>query len=113
MSVRDDLAAAATVESVTNVTPYYRQVAKPGEGMVRLDRITRDSTGLGYMATWQIAVFLPQDQAAAERWLEDNLTTLVDAVSEQLVVTSATPSQIPIDSGTVPALVIEGARPHN
>ena len=110
--VRTELAAAATVAGVTNVTTHLRQVTKAGEGCIRLDRIDRSDNRFGYMATWQVLIFLPQDVAAAEKWMDDNLTTLVDAVSEALIVTSAAPMQVPLDAGTVPALVIEGARAH-
>lgn len=110
MTAREEIADAASVPGLTNVTPFYRQTTKPGEGSVRLDRLNRDTSGLGFMATWQVVIFLPQDLATAEAWLDDNTQTLIDAVSDALVVTSATPSQIAIDTGTVPALVLEGVR---
>lgn len=113
MSIREDIATAATVDGVTEVTPYYRQGAKPGQGMVRLDRVARDASGLGRIATWQVIVFLPQAIATAEAWLDENTTTLLDAIGAELVVLSATPSQVSLDTGTAPALVIEGAREYH
>lgn len=113
MSVRDDIATAATIADLTNVSPYYRQSSRPGDGSVRLDAVSRDDSGFGRIATWQVIVFLPQDQAAAEKWMDDHLTQLLDAIATELIVTSATPAQIPLDTGMTSALVIEGAREHN
>lgn len=101
--------AANTVEGI-NCTPYFRQSTKPGDAMVRLDRMVRDASGFAYMFTWQVVVMLPQDVAQAEKWLDANLPSLIDAVNEELVVTTVTPQQLQLDTGTVPVVFIEGNR---
>jgi hypothetical protein len=100
--------AVSTVDGV-NVTPYFRQTTKAGEGMVRLDVQRRDDARF-YLDTWQVLVVLPQDIAAAEKWLDANLVALREAAREQLVVLSITPQDLLLDTGKVPVVVIEGVR---
>lgn len=107
---RQALAVAATTVVGVEIAPYYRQVTRPGTGFVRLDRLDRDSTGFDYLARWQVIVLLPQDIASAEQWMEQRLTALVEALRTEMVVTAAIPSQITLDTGTVPGVVIEGSR---
>ena len=101
--------AASTVEGI-NCTPYFRQSTKPGDAMVRLDRMDRDSSGFGFMAVWQVVVMLPQDLAAAEKYLDEKVAALVTAISEELVVTRVAPQQLALDTGLVPVVFIEGNR---
>lgn len=112
MSMRDTLAAAATITDVTDVSPTYRQNPAPGQGSVRLDRRFRDASGHGWMDAWQVVVFLPQNQAAAETWLDAHLTDLMDAVETVAHVTDATPARIQLDAGTVPGVIVEAIAPH-
>jgi hypothetical protein len=112
MSAADrDLIAtvASTVEGV-NVAAYFRQTTKPGDGMVRLDRMFPDSSGVGFMNTWQVVVMLPQDLASAERFLESIIPGLLAALDPVLALTSVTPGQLSLDTGLVPCVFIEGAR---
>lgn len=110
MSVREALAAAANTVTGVNVTPYYRQTAKPGEGYVRLDR-TDYPNRLGGVCTWQVLVICPQGLAAAEQWIDAHSRDLRDALLDELDVTSVTPIQLITDTGTaVPVVAIEGTR---
>lgn len=108
--VRQKLADAASRVDGVNVTPYFRQTTKPGQGMVRLDRMTRSANGFGFMNTWQIIILLPADIAAAERWLENNTSDLVHEIEQELILLSVTPQQLALDSGTIPVVIIEGNR---
>lgn len=110
LAARNALATAASSVAGVKATPYYRQSGKVGDAFVRLDRVARDSSGFGYMATWQVCVVLSQDQAHAERWIDDNLPALTTALEHQGVVTTAQPVQLALETGTVPALVITLAR---
>jgi hypothetical protein len=101
--------AASTVEGV-NCTPYFRQSTKPGDGMVRFDRRVRDSSGFGWIVTWQVVVFLSQDLATAEKWMDAHVPGITEAVEEELVITQVTPEQLALDTGTVPVVVISGTR---
>ena len=112
-AVRTAIADAASTVSGVNVTPYFRQTTRAGDGMVRLDHATRDANGFGYVDTWHVLVLLPSDIAQAEQWLEANLNDLADAVGTELLISTITPSELVLDNGvTVPAVVIEGHREH-
>lgn len=115
-TAREALAAAANTVQVggvaLNVQPFYRQSAKPGDGWVALVGLTRDDSGFGFMERWQVNVALHQDVATAERWIEDNVDQLLEALGPELIVTDVVPSQLVMDQGKVPGLVIEGTRPH-
>lgn len=109
MTVREDLAAAAsTVEGIT-VTPYFRQTTTTGQGCVRLDH-TDYPDSLGGWDTWQIVVFMPQDTAVAEKYLEAKRGPLRDALAAHMIVRRITAGQLAIDTGTVPVVFIEGQR---
>lgn len=106
---REAIAAAASTVAGVHVTPYFRQVTKAGQGMVRRDR-TDYPNRFGGVVSWQVFVFLPQDLSAAERWLDENGPALVEAVSGELTVRAMTPQQLALDAGAVPVVVIEGTR---
>lgn len=110
MTARAEIATAATITDLTTVTEFYRQNLQPGQGFVKLGRKARDDSGFGFMDTWQVWIALPQDLAAAEKWLDDHLPTLIAAVAPAMVVTTATPSTLVFDTNSVPGVVIEGAR---
>lgn len=109
-AVRTAIADAASTVDGVQVTPYFRQVTKPGAGMVRLDRMNRSENGFGFMATWQVLVVLSQDIEVAEKWLDEKTSELVEAIGQELIVTTVTPQQLAIDTGNVPCVVIEGTR---
>lgn len=108
--VRAALAAAASSVEGINVSAYFRQTTKVGDGMVRFDQSNRSDNGFGFMDTWQVLVILPQDLAAAEKYIETKVPALVTAIEEQLIVTSVTPQQLALDTGLVPCVFIEGSR---
>lgn len=109
--VREAISAAANTVAGVNVTPYFRQVTRPGQGMVRRDR-TEYPNKFGGVVTWQVFVLLPQDIAQAERWLDENGSVLRAAVAEELLegTVSMAPQQLALDAGAVPVVVIEGQR---
>lgn len=109
MSARDEIAAAANTVAAISVRPHYRQSTKPGEGWVRLDH-TDYPDKFGGLVTWQVLVILPQTIGDAEKWIETNQKPLVTALRDALIVRSARPAELAIDSGTVPVLLIEGQR---
>lgn len=113
MSAAVRAAIAAAVETVPGLScaPYFRQTTKAGDGMVRLDRLTRSQNGFGFMATWQVLLVLPQDVQAAEKYLERITPALIAALAEELIVTTVTPQELVLDNGVrVPVVVIEGNR---
>lgn len=95
MSARTDLATAAgTVEGITG-HPYYEQQTKPGNAFVRLDRIEYPNS-FGGVCYWNVILILPQDQAGAEKYLEEKLPDLRDALAPHLHVTQVLPQRISI-----------------
>lgn len=109
MSVREDIAAAASAVEGVDVSPYFRQTTRIGQGLVRLDR-TDYPNPLGGIDTWQVVIFLPSDLTAAEKWLESKRGALRDQLGAVMIVRRITPGQLALDSGTVPVVFIEGQR---
>lgn len=109
MSARDEIAAAANAVAAVTVTEFYRQHSKPGNGWIRRDR-TDYPNKFGGLVTWQVLIVLPQNLADAEKWIEDNQLALVTALREALIIRSAQPAELVVNSGTVPVLIIEGQR---
>lgn len=110
MSVRDDLADAASTVDGVQVDPYYVQTMQLGTGMVRLDR-TDYPDKFGGICVWQVVIILTTDVAAAEKWLEAHQGALVAALRPEMTVRSVTQQQLPLDGGQlVPAVFIEGTR---
>lgn len=109
MTVRTQLAAAATTVAGVNVAAYFRQTTKAGTGMVRLGRIDYPNT-LGGVVTWQVVILLPTDLAQAEKWMEAKVPALVAALGVHMTVQRVTPTQLVLETGTVPTVFIEGQR---
>lgn len=109
-TARDDLSAAATTVPDVTCKPRYWQISNPGDALVRLDALARDDTGFGYLATWQVQVALSQDLAEAETWIDAHIDALTDALTDVMVVTLVQPVDLVLDTGRVPALLIQGTR---
>jgi len=115
MSAADRQAISDAMNTVAGITcsPYYRQVTKAGEAMVRIDRTVYPDS-LGGLATWQVVVILPQDVVAAEKYLDEKTDALVAAAWTQMAVGSVTPSEIVLAEGQrLPCVLIEGVRETN
>ncbi|KRF19660.1 hypothetical protein [Nocardioides sp. Soil796] len=109
--VRQALAdAASTVEGIT-CFPYYKQMTKPGGACVRKDR-TEYPNDFGGVNTWQVVVILPQDQAAAEKFMDEKTPLLVAALSPEMRVTEAYPTVtvLPDGGSAVNTVLIQGNR---
>lgn len=111
MNTREDLATATTLAGVTNVAPYYRQSLRPGAGFVRIGPRTRAANGFGYVQAWEVWIAIPDDIAAAEKWLDEHLTAITEAAETAMVVTTVTPSELVLGSTTVSGVVIAGSIP--
>lgn len=113
MSLTSDRQAIATAASTVDgvkVSPTYAQLTRQGDGLVKLDHIDRDSTGFGWIDTWQVYLMTHQDLPTAETWISDHLDDLTAALSAELVVTLIQPVDFVLDTGNVPALLIQGTR---
>lgn len=107
--VRAVIAAAANTVEGIDCTPYFRQSTKPGSAVVRKDRVTYPNK-FGGLVTWQVLVMLPQDLASAEKYMDEKVPALVDALAPHLVVTEAVAQQLALETGAVPIVLIQGTR---
>lgn len=111
MSARSDLATAATVAGVSNVSERYRQSLKPGDGFVKRGQRRRADNGFGFIDTWEVWLALPSDLATAEKWLDDHLDTLSDAISNAMVVKTVTPNELGLTDAVVNGVIFAGVIP--
>lgn len=110
-ATRQAISDAANTVPEVSCTPHTRVTTRTGDAMVRLGRMNRSSNGFGFVNTWQVLVILPQDLTAAEKYLDTLIPSLIPAVSEELVITSITPQELVLETGTtIPCCVIEGSR---
>lgn len=107
--VRQAIADAANTVTGMNVSPYYKQSTRPGDGYVRKFRVEYPNP-FGGLVTWQILIAAAQDIPTAERFMDDQVPALVEAISGELVVTDVTAVQFQYDSGLVPGIQIQGRR---
>lgn len=110
VQAREAIAAAANTVEGVNISPWYRQSTKAGDGFVSLSRSERDSSGFGFMNKWEVLVALPQDLRDAEKRFAALVDGLVEAVAAEIVVTAFYPSNLSLDTALVPCFVIEGSR---
>lgn len=108
--IREAIAAAASSVDGVKCSPWFRQTTKPGSAHVTYGRSFRDESGFGFMNVWQVLVVLPQDIAAAEKWIAAKGDALLEALGEPLVVTGMSPQRLALDTDSVPCVVIEGNR---
>lgn len=109
-AVRAALAAAANTVAGVRCSAYYQQSTAPGTASVRLDRVEYPNR-FGGVAHWQVLVMLPQKLDAAEKWVDDKLPALHDALEAELVITNAGMQQVITEAGvTLPCVVIAGHR---
>lgn len=112
MTTRTEIAVAASLAGVTNVTPTYRQSLKPGDGFVELLSRARGDNGFGWVDTWGVWIALAQDVKAAEEWLEQHLTVLMESIdaSRALDVTTAAPANRVLGGQVSNGVSITGTR---
>lgn len=107
--VRRELADAASTVAGVQVSPYFRQKVTAGTGMVRRDQTVWPNK-FGASVTWQIVIFLSQDIAKAEAWVDAHVQELRAALKGALRIEVVTQEQLALDTGTVPILLIQGSR---
>lgn len=110
MTVRTEIAEAATLAGVTNVSAYYRQTLKTGDGFVELVGRARGDNGFGWVDTWGVWIGLPQDVKAAETWLEEHLGALMESIDDALIVTTAGPANRVLGGQVSNGVSITGTR---
>lgn len=112
MSRQDDRQAiadaASTVDGIT-CSPNFVQSTRPGDAMVRFDH-GEFPNPFAQVSTWQVAVVLPQDYAAAEQFIDERVSDLCVALAGEMTITRVTPAQLALSDATVPVVFIEGVR---
>lgn len=110
VEIREAIAAAANTVEGVNVSPWYRQSTKPGDGFVALARSERDESRFGFINKWEVLVALPSNLRDAERKFADLMDPLLAALKTELIVTAFYPSNLAFGTDSVPCVVIEGSR---
>ena len=103
---RQDVANAATIAGITNITPYYRQSLKVGDGFVRLASLSRDDSGFGWVSKWEIWIATPTEFVAAETWIDTNLIQVLDAINTVALAAEATPTELIMGTNSVNGIII-------
>lgn len=106
---RAEIATAASTVDDVNVTPYFRQVTKAGQGFVKLERVEYPNK-FGGVATLSVFVILPDGLAAAERRAEELEPLLYNALRPAWVLDSAQLADLQTDTGSLPVLQFTGHR---
>lgn len=118
MTVREELAAAASTVDGIEISPEYRQLSKPGQGWIELLRTEYPPIHgvLGGEDYWGVFVLMPSDVAAAQRFMDEKRTELVRALMPPtgvrwLIVTQVRPEIISVpDNPGIKTMVVEGHR---
>jgi hypothetical protein len=109
--VRAALAAACNTVADVNVSAYYRQSSRTGDGIIQLARIEYPPNGFGGVTFWDVIVCLPTDTVTAQQKAEELIPALHTALSRELSITGVSFATLSIDNGAErPALVISGHR---
>lgn len=108
--VRNTLASAASTADGITCHPYFVQSSTPGDAFVRLDRIEYPNR-FGGVCHWNVVVMLPQDQGQAERYIDEKIPAVVEAIAGVLTVTQVQPQQLNIPGvGVLLCVFINGHR---
>lgn len=107
---REAIATAASAAAGVTCHPYFVQTIDAGQALVRLERITYPNP-FGGIGHYNVVVMLPQDQAAAEKYIDQKVPAICDAVAEALVITEVQPQQLNLPGhGVLPVVFINGHR---
>lgn len=110
MSTRTEIATAASTVDGINGHPYLVGDTQPGTLYPRLDRIEYPNR-FGGVAFWNVVLVVPQDLAAAEKYLEDKLPDLRTALASVLAITSVAPVRLDVPGvGLLSVAFINGHR---
>lgn len=111
-TVREILAAAVSALEGIQVEPYYRAVSGPGRGWI--EHIRTEFPGSQIHGAWQhwgVVVCVPTDMAAAQKYVDDHLVALSNALWPLMDLTQVRNEEISqTDGQIIKAMVIEGRR---
>lgn len=110
MSLNDTRAAIkAALDGVDGVTGYLKRPspAKPGDGWPIWKGAARGDAHL-FENTWAIGVLLPQDEVAANDWIDAHIDLLLDGLRPVAYVDGYDPANFGNDANPVYGLLITG-----
>lgn len=105
MTVRDDLAAAADSVEGIDANAFYIPGTHAGHTFVRLERIAYPNP-FGGIRHWNVITVLPPTLGEAERFLEEKVPLLREALEPHLVITEVVPQQLQLDADRAPLLCV-------
>lgn len=110
MSDRQEIADAFNTVEGINVYPGFRESTKVGDGWMTLRLL--EPTDFGFTQTWAVAIVIPQQEVAAEKWMDANLVSIVRAVRRQLDVSQIQPAEMQVQAtgGSIRVIVVTGTR---
>lgn len=97
---------ADTLSTIDGVKGYkFRPDSpKPGDGWPRFGGMTRED---GWMVvTWNVMVFLPQNEAKASEWMDNHLEALIEGLLPTGFVESVEPANIAVGEATQYGLLV-------
>ena len=109
---RELLAEAASALEGIQVEPYYKVVTGPGRGWV--EHLRTEFFGkkiLGGWQYWGVVVCVPTDMPAAQKWVDEHMADLCNALWPLMDLTQVRTEEISqTDGQIIKAMVIEGRR---
>ncbi|MEU4391641.1 hypothetical protein [Kribbella sp. NPDC023855] len=110
--VRELLAEAVSALEGISVEPYYKAVTGPGRGWI--EHLRTEFPGKKINGAWQywgVVVCVPSDMAAAQKFVDEHLVDLSNALWPLMNLTQVRNEEIPqTDGQIIKAMVIEGRR---
>jgi hypothetical protein len=102
-------AIKAALDTVTGVTGYLKRPStpKPGDAWPLWRGAARGDVRL-FEHAWAVAVLLPQDELAANDWVDDHIDALVDALRPVLYVEGYDPANFGPEGSPAYGLLITG-----
>lgn len=107
-STRDDIAAALATVGGVNGFPRRPRAPRPGDAWPLFQGSERDDdTGL-WSHKFTIGVMLPQDEAAADAWIDEHFESVAQAIEQAGVgwVDQCDPANLGTETSPVYGLVI-------
>lgn len=96
--------ALSTVDDVTGY-PYRPGEPRPGDAWPRWGGNTIAEDNIQFTNGWQVIVYLPQDERAADEWIDEHDQALYDAIQPVAHIEGFAPANLS-PAGTVYGLLI-------
>lgn len=91
----------AAINSVAGLTYHAATPATPREGDAWLRwRAERDGDAGGISVTWTVAIVTPQDEDAADTWIDQHIDLILSALRRVAYVTGYGPASFERPGGT-------------